>query len=199
MCALPAAVSEKLLIKKIPNEDENSTDRIYRRCAIESTLNTLGFIYSDQIKYIQVVDEIPNHKCSSITSIISFTGNRQLILTINLPRQLAEKFTKDLSGFVIEFETEDMADFVGELANLIAGEFTAKLEKANVHVQMGLPSVIRGQDFELFQNERLLHVTFEFSFNADRFYIKLQTGKDSQIDNFIPAFQQISHSYLGCG
>ena len=198
MCALAIIETEPLLIKEMAKDTDNFIDQIYQNCTTESTISTLGFAYPDQIKFIGNVDNIPRQKCSGITSIISFTGDKLLILTISLPQALAEDIAKKFSGFELEFDSEDMADFIGELANLIAGDFVAKLEDEKVFVQMGLPSVIRGQDFELIQNDKLPHKTFKFSINAGHFHIKLQAGKDEHKESIIPAFERIGKSNFGC-
>jgi CheY-specific phosphatase CheX len=198
MCALANLQTEQLLTKEITKNADNIIDQIYQDCTTGSTISTLSFAYSDKIKYVGAVDEIPKQKCCGITSIISFTGDKLLILTVSLPRNVAEDIAKEFSGFELEFDSEDMADFIGELANLIAGDFVAQLEEAKVFVQMGLPTVIRGQDFELIQNDKLPHRTFKFSIEAGELFIKLQAGKDAHKESIIPAFDKIGQSNFGC-
>ncbi len=87
--------------------------------------------------------------CDALVSVMPFVGDTNWQLALGLPQDTAVALVEQFAGFPIEFDSEDMADVVGELVNVIAGELTSRLCDNGLHVQMGLPAVVRGNDLEL--------------------------------------------------
>ena len=60
--------------------------------------------------------------CSSVVGVISYTGSVSWSFALVLPEKTARALAEKFSGFPIPFDSADMGDVVGELANVVAGD-----------------------------------------------------------------------------
>ena len=81
---------------------------------------------------------------SDIMGIISLVGQVDWSLSIGLGAGTATDVAQRLAGFEIPFDSADMGDAIGELANLLAGEVKLELDRVGVSVEISLPQVLRG-------------------------------------------------------
>jgi CheY-specific phosphatase CheX len=98
---------------------------------------------------VLVPGESPVDPGSCVVGIISYTGGTTWSFALIIPEETAEPLAAKFAGFDIPFASSDMGDVVGELANVIAGDITARLEARGVAAQLSLPTVTRGSDLEL--------------------------------------------------
>jgi chemotaxis protein CheX len=116
-----------------------------------------------------------------VVGIISFLGESNWTFGLILPEAIAPALAKQFAGFDISFDSPDMGDVVGELANVIAGDIVAQLDKRKLKAQMSLPMVARGHDVELFGPTGRPQTTLEFRSNLGTFWCKLAAGKQGSI------------------
>ncbi|GJL78036.1 MAG: hypothetical protein NPINA01_10250 [Nitrospinaceae bacterium] len=83
-----------------------------------------------------------------VVGIISFVGDASWILMLALPKASAESIAEKFCGFEVSYESPEMGDVVGELANVLAGDIVARLAAEEIKVVMSLPTVMRGHDVE---------------------------------------------------
>lgn len=114
---------------------------------IEITLNT---ILGERPVRIPVADA--GSQAQTLAAIISFVGETKWSLTVMVTEEVGVAMVEKFCGFAIPFDTEDMADAVGELVNVIAGEVTLQMEKRKVRGRMSLPIVLRGHGLQLVAN-----------------------------------------------
>jgi chemotaxis protein CheX len=86
---------------------------------------------------------------AGIIGIISFLGDVNWSFSFGLPRETALALAVKFAGFDISFDSPDMTDVIGELANVVAGDIVAQLDARRVKSQMSLPMVARGSDVEV--------------------------------------------------
>jgi chemotaxis protein CheX len=86
---------------------------------------------------------------SSVQGIIAVVGDLSWSVTIGFPPKTATDLAEKVAGFEIPFESDDMTDIIGELANVLAGDIVARLDGLGVDVKMSLPSVARGERFRM--------------------------------------------------
>ena len=115
---------------------------------------------------------------SKIAGLISFVGDINWSFVLALPKDSAEELAEKFAGFRIEFESEDISDVVGELTNVIAGVISGNMEREGFDVQLSLPTVLRGDDYEQilpahFQSERI-----HFKANDNHFWVKITIVSD---------------------
>jgi CheY-specific phosphatase CheX len=94
-------------------------------------------------------DEAAVTNTEVVIAIISLVGQVEWSVFIGLPRATASALAAKFAGFEIPFESPDMGDAVGELANIIAGDVKARLDSRGVKADISLPTVIRAQDIHV--------------------------------------------------
>jgi CheY-specific phosphatase CheX len=82
---------------------------------------------------------------TGVIGVISFVGDPTWSMALLVPQETAPALARKFAGFDIPFDSPDMGDAVGELANVLAGDVVARLEMRRIKAQMSLPTVARGQ------------------------------------------------------
>jgi len=113
-----------------------------------------------------------------VVGIISFVGDIPWTFLLALPRDTSSTIAEKLTGFEIDYESDDMGDVVGELANIIAGDTSAKLEGVGIKAQMGIPSVTRGSDMNLLAPDSMPTAHLEFTTPDGNFWVRLMVGEN---------------------
>lgn len=115
--------------------------------------------------------------CAGIMGVISFFGDPVWSFAVVLPEATAVAVAKKFAGFDIPFQSSDMGDLVGEMANVIAGEICSRLDSRGVKAQMSLPTVARGHDVELLPPSDACTQRMMFASPTGRFWFKLVKAK----------------------
>lgn len=106
-----------------------------------------------------------------IVGLISFVGDLTSTLAIILPHDSAETLIEKFAGVEIPFLDSEMADAVGELINILAGVLSGNLEKRGLRTYMSLPTVARGEVFDLMVPHKLVSERLCFSAGPSDFWI----------------------------
>ncbi|NIA31144.1 MAG: hypothetical protein GWP06_14695 [Actinobacteria bacterium] len=112
----------------------------------------------------------------SIIGIISFVGDLAWSFMLGLPRETASFVAKDFAGFEVNFDSEDMGDTVGELANIIAGDIVARLDALGVKAALSLPMVVRGKKLEML-TDSFASTQLDFSASYGTFWVTIAARK----------------------
>ena len=116
-----------------------------------------------------VVDEAPEEpETSSVQGIIAVVGDLSWSLSLSFPPKTAEAIARKFSGFPIAYDSADMNDVIGELANVMAGDVVARLDRLGHKVKMSLPTVARGTG---------VHMIHPGAEALSRFCIRLPQGQ----------------------
>ncbi|NOX55113.1 MAG: chemotaxis protein CheX [Planctomycetes bacterium] len=83
-----------------------------------------------------------------VTAIVGLSGRASGSVVLSVSRPVAFRIVETLLGYQTTEINADVADAVGELANMIAGAAKAKLE--HYELSLGLPNVIVGRNHTLF-------------------------------------------------
>ena len=84
-----------------------------------------------------------------IIAIISLVGDVEWSVFLGLPRQTATAVAAKFAGFEIPFDSDDMGDAIGELANILGGQVKARLDRRSVKANISLPSVMRAENMHV--------------------------------------------------
>ncbi len=71
-------------------------------------------------------------------------GDVEWSLWLGFPAATAIGLTEEFAGGELALDSPDMADAIGELANMIAGDTKTRLHEMGTAVQLSLPSVVSG-------------------------------------------------------
>jgi chemotaxis protein CheX len=100
-----------------------------------------------------------------VVGLISLVGTPPLSLLISLPKDTAVAVSEKFAGFEFEFDSEDMNDLVGELANIIAGDAKSRLLKIGIETTLSLPTVVSGRDVKFNFHEQ--SGEYRFAYQAE--------------------------------
>jgi CheY-specific phosphatase CheX len=112
-----------------------------------------------------------------VVGAISFVGDLMWTMALILPHDSAETMAEKFAGFHIPFESLDMGDVVGEIINVLAGGLCGNLHAVGVSSQMSLPTVTRGNAFEIMLPESLVCQYFYFSTDDSDFCVEIMAMK----------------------
>jgi len=147
-------------------------------CVKESVISTFGTICGTEPVY---QDGGENRlACDGVVGIISIVGNVAWTLMLGLPRDTATSLALKFAGFEIPFDSPDMGDVVGEMANVVAGDLIARLDCLGIAAKMSLPTVARGHDIEMLMPGGLVPVKMRFASPEGSFWLKLATAETGQ-------------------
>ena len=110
---------------------------------------------------------------AGIMGVISFFGDPVWSFALVMPESTAVAAANGFAGFEIPFDSPDMGDMIGEMANVMAGDIVARLEAARVKAQMSLPTVARGQDVELLPPSNAHEMRLHFTSPSGGFQLRL--------------------------
>jgi CheY-specific phosphatase CheX len=113
-----------------------------------------------------------------IMGVISFFGNPVWSVSLVMPEATAVTAARMFAGFDIAFDSPDMGDLVGEMANVMAGDITARLDAHGITAQMSLPTVLRGHDVELLSNANACAAKILFASPNGGFWFRLVKALD---------------------
>ena len=83
-----------------------------------------------------------------IVGIISYTGDITWIMMMSFPKDCATSLFARFAGFELDYDSPDMGDVVGEMANILAGNIVGCLQERGVKCAMSLPTLVRGYNVE---------------------------------------------------
>jgi chemotaxis protein CheX len=116
-----------------------------------------------------------------VVGIISFVGDASWILMLALPKASAESMANTFCGFEVGYESPEMGDVVGELANVLAGDIVARLGEEDIKVVMSLPTVMRGHDVEPLMPRGLPDKKMHFSLAGGDFMVKIAVANKGEM------------------
>jgi len=118
----------------------------------------------------------------AVVGIISLVGPVPLTMLLHFPKETAVKFSEAFAGMEFEFESADMNDLIGELANIIAGDTKARLEEINLVTALSLPTVVKGRHVQIAFRDQVVIEEVNFKTNQGYFQVRLAASK--QLDKF---------------
>jgi chemotaxis protein CheX len=93
--------------------------------------------------------ETATHFLDSVSAMVGFAGGYNGMISINASRLQALRFTSQMLGMDVSECEDDMADALGEIANMIGGSFKHHFIKDGHEVKLSTPSVISGGEYEM--------------------------------------------------
>ncbi|MCP4546227.1 MAG: chemotaxis protein CheX [bacterium] len=118
----------------------------------------------------------------AVVGIISLVGPLPLTMLLHFPKDTAVKFSEAFAGMEFEFESADMNDLIGELANIIAGDTKARLEEVNMITALSLPTVVKGMHVQIAFRDQVVIEEVNFKTAQGHFQVRLAAAK--QLEKF---------------
>lgn len=146
-------------------------------CFKQALVDCFSSIYGSTPEYNEnyITLEENQNTVMGIISIIGDGGTWSFML--GLPQVTAVPLITKFAGFSIDFESPDIGDAVGELANVVAGDITAKLSNIGIKANISLPSIARGKDIEILKTNNQTYTKMHFSVPDGKFWICIISGQ----------------------
>jgi len=150
-------------------------------CITAAVSSTFASIYGDEPRKKE--DGAAEVVGDGVLGIISLVGGLQCSIVLGLPRETAKAVTAKFAGFEIDYDGPDMGDVVGELANVVAGDAAGRLESRGIKADLSLPTVARGNDVEMIQQDGMLSRLVHFECTDGSFWVKISAEADRRARN----------------
>lgn len=156
------------------NATGEQLDQILIEHVKQSTLSTIGMITGEDPCYIDNgYTKVP---FNGIIGIISLVGGISWSLMFNFPRTTAVTFTPKFAGFEIPYDSPDMSDVIGEFANVVAGDISARFDAVGVKADLSLPAVARGTDVDISHSSGVQSLILYFTSSDGDFWIEIASS-----------------------
>ena len=109
-------------------------------------------------------------------SVVSLVGDVELSIWLGFPRQTALRIVEVFAGDPVPFDSEDLADAVGELTNIVAGDTKSRLYAEGIKTQLSLPSVVLATDLQIFSQRDIPSRRIRFSSQWGDFWAEVVAG-----------------------
>jgi chemotaxis protein CheX len=98
------------------------------------------------------------------TALVGLAGSLCGVLSIRCNSQAARIMASKMLGMPPEEVDNDSWDALGEIANMIAGNFKGKLSGVGNHCMLSVPTIITGSDYETrsLRGGNMIEVIFDF-------------------------------------
>lgn len=120
---------------------------------------------------------------SSVVTIISFVGDVDWSVFSVYPKETAEPLATAFAGFKISYDSMDIADALGEIANIVAGKIQIELSERGTNIEISLPTVIRGSNLELFILQGVSSWKESYDCDHGGFWAGVFAGNHSRVTN----------------
>ncbi len=105
--------------------------------------------------------------CSEITAMVGLAGALCGIISVRCSKALANKISSRMLGLSPDQAAEQCGDAMGEVCNMVAGHFKAKIPPLEDKCLLSVPSVITGDNY-----------TFHSFSAGQRVEVVLMAGED---------------------
>jgi len=115
------------------------------RSLVESVVTTISTVCKTQptLKAQRSEAKVDGEK---VIASVSLVGDVEMTVFLGMPSGTAVTLAERFAGFKVPFESSDMADAIGELGNMVAGDLKIRLDRSGLKANISLPTVFRGQD-----------------------------------------------------
>jgi CheY-specific phosphatase CheX len=160
--------------------DTNTTLKTLTEVVKSSVENVFATIQGSPPE-CKTIEQKLTGSCTGIVGVISFEGEPAWSLGLVLPAGTAPALAQQFCGMEIPFDSADMGDIVGELANVLAGEVVAQSEKRRLKSKMTLPTNARGSDLEILANEVEPLSRLHFDSPQGEYWCTIALSKDGKV------------------
>jgi chemotaxis protein CheX len=122
---------------------------------------------------LDVLDQAGENR-GEFTALVGLAGSLRGVLSIRSDSQSARLMAAKMLDMPPEEVRDDSWDALGEIANMIAGNFKGKLSGIGNHCMLSVPTLIFGSDYEAHSIMAAHVIELVFSFEQKPLWIKLE-------------------------
>jgi chemotaxis protein CheX len=109
-----------------------------------------------------------------VTGMVGLAGDLCGVLCVRCSKSCASKIASKMLGVPATEAASHMSDAVGEICNMVAGNFKAKIDGLQGKCMLSVPTIIIGGDYEVFSSAVGDHIELPFLFEAEAIWIGLE-------------------------
>jgi chemotaxis protein CheX len=107
------------------------------------------------------------------TAMVGMAGALCGVTTLQCSRATSVKFASLMLGGDAASNPSTARDALGELCNMIAGNFKGKVSSLSDHCMLSVPTVITGEDYSMSTTEPSDGISVTLSFNGEPVWLSL--------------------------
>jgi len=135
-----------------------------------ATLEVFEMMASARLKVDAASTEEPH---GEYTAMVGLAGALCGMITLRCSSPTAAKFASLMLGEDAASATSTTRDALGELCNMIAGNFKAKVSNLADHCMLSVPTVICGEDYAMSPLEPSDGITLALTFDGEPLWVSL--------------------------
>lgn len=101
-----------------------------------------------------------------VTAMVGLAGALSGVMTIRCDSRTAEKIAGRMLGSVGAVNPSDIPDAIAEVCNMVAGNFKSKISQLAENCFLSVPTVIRGNDYEMVTMTDGDHIVIGLSYDS---------------------------------
>jgi chemotaxis protein CheX len=146
-------------------------DVAYVNPFISSTIDMFKTMLDCEVTPGQVILKNDDVHTYDVSGVIGLSGEAQGSICLSFPKIMALKVVSALLGMDIKIIGPDVADGIGELANIVAGN--AKQHLTQFNLSISLPKVIMGKGHHIASQRGIPTIIVPFTSNLGEFAMEI--------------------------
>lgn len=114
---------------------------------IDDTRNIFSTMMGLELMHLPLEVDPMNHFNDCISSMVGLAGTYNGLISIHQPISLGTKVAGAMLDAELDQVDQDVLDALGEIANMVAGNFKQHLSKGGGDIRISTPSVATGRDY----------------------------------------------------
>ena len=98
---------------------------------------------------VRIPESEPSSQNADVTGMVGLAGAMCGVMSVRCSNKTANKIASQMLGVPLTDAALQQSDAVGEICNMVAGNFKAKLEGMQDKCMLSVPTVITGEDYQL--------------------------------------------------
>lgn len=125
----------------------NTTQDALVKNLIDDTRSVFSTMLGVELMHLPLEVDPLTHFTDCISAMVGLAGTYNGLVSIHQPVSLGTKLASIMLDMELEEGDQDVLDALGEVANMIAGNFKQHLSKGGQDVRLSTPSVATGRDY----------------------------------------------------
>ena len=121
-----------------------------------------------------LVPETDPSVVTEVTGMVGLAGELCGVLSLRCGKSCAAKIASKMLGVPIADAASHLSDAIGEICNMVAGNFKAKLHGMQDKCMLSVPTIITGGDYQLFSVAVGDRIELPFLFDGEAVWIGLE-------------------------
>ncbi len=139
---------------------------------IESTKEIFSQLFHMDLSW-ELSHEKQLRNRGDITGLIGISGSLSGLIAIHCTKGMAVKIASQMIGIEIKKINHEVQDAIGELINVIAGNFKTKLNFGEGPLVLSTPTIMVGDSFTIDTLTRETNALLPFSCERENFWIEV--------------------------